>query len=1221
MPQRQTLKLLVKSSAILLLPMLYSNSAVALNISQSPLYLGAQVKPNIMLIIDDSGSMDSEVLLPTNDGALWWNTSDKSFVGRDANDGVSPGVINFNEAGTAGSTWKKYVYLFPNGTGTGNRVYSDNTHDHYAVPPIAPYAFVRSPDYNGMYYDPDETYQPWISDGGYTFSNASASAAQSDPVRGSGTLNLSSNMESSSGNWVFKMHEGMIIPKGTRYRDTDNVWKTAASDIQLTGNQDVPISYYPATYYLKTSNGSYSVKVAGVPVTGSCGTPDASHYVGFTQSPGDFSSADVNALAPDGGCLKRYEIKSGNTFPSGRTYADELQNFANWFSYYRKRHIALRAGTGRAFDDLSFLRAGGFRINNRSLQGMWDFDVTAERSSLYNFLYNAVGSGGTPNRKALNYAGQQFNTNNNVITYSCQQNFSLLFTDGFAVPDTSSGVGNADGNKGSPYEDSYSNTMADIAMHYYAMVLQSNLDEGNVPISSRCGNANAPAWLDCNNHLHMVTYGITLGAQGHLFGVTHNDIEDAYANSPTWVNPTESRNPVQVDDLYHATINGRGEMLNAKTATELQTALQTALTSIISRGTSTSASIATNSTRLDTDTLIYQAKFDSTNWSGRLLAYQIEADGSILNPDADDNLEEHAAWDTDNVGSIPTAANRKIFTWNGSAGVEFKTSAWSNLSASQKSALQSGGTEDDGKDRLNWIRGDQSKEQPSGPFRTRDRVLGDIVNSNPAYDGDVNFGYDDGGYETHRNRQKTKMLYVGANDGMLHAFDATTGVEKFAFIPSAVFPNLANLSDPGYTHQYFVDGSPQAGDANILGGWKTILVGNSGAGARSVFALDVTDPNSFDQTKVLWEFTDPDLGYPIGQFVQPVIGRMQNGDWAVVFGNGYQSDNHRAFLFVVNLATGALIKKIDTEAGSAGSSNGMAGPVLLADDSRNIKYAYAGDLLGNLWKFDLSSSNINSWASAFKQGSTPKPLFQPRYVSGGTEVIQPITAPPEIGKHPQGGYMIIFGSGKYFEVGDNSGTAVQSLYGVWDKDTTTSRITETDRSPLVERQILAEQSANGNNWRVVSKDIGCTDKLGWYLDLTTPPPPGTPEGERVVSVPLLRHNRSIFTTLIPSSEPCEAGGTSWILEVDTLLSCGGTDAPIFDVNDDGKIDAADVITIDGVSVYPSGIQSTVGIINTPSVISAGPIEFKFAGGSTGGIMNVPEAGDENAGRQSWRQLR
>ncbi|MBK5940604.1 pilus assembly protein [Halochromatium roseum] len=1191
----------------------------AVEIAQIPLHSGIQVEPNIILIVDDSGSMDSEVLLPSNDGALWWNTNDKRFVGRGQDDSEVSGAVNYNNAGSADGTWKKYVYLFPNGTSEGARVYSDSAHDHYAVPPIAPYAFVRSADYNGMYYDYDETYDPWSSSGSETFSDADPSAALSDPVKGDGTLDLTSEQKSDSSNWVFKMHEGMVIPSDTHYDDGSG-WSDAQSDVTLNSNKDVGIRYYPATYYVKAEAGTYSVNE----MHGSCDQPNPAHYLAFVAAPSTFISGDVDAIAPDGGCLVRYEIKASTTFPSGRSYAEEIQNFANWFTYYRKRHLTLRGSGGHAFADLDFLRAGGFRINNRSLQGMWEFADAQEKAGFFDFLYGAVGSGGTPNRHALDYAGDQFDSNTSVIEYSCQKNFALLFTDGFSNPDTISGIGNADGSKGPPYADVYSSTIADIAMHYYDKTLRSGLDSGDVPVPGQCGADAAPEWLDCNEHLHMVTYGITLGATGQIFGVTHQDIDDAYLDPgpPDWQEPSTMRHPVQVDDLYHATINSRGEMMTANTAADLQETISDAVNSILLRSASSSASVASNSTRINADTLIYQAKFNTADWSGRLLAYKIESDGSVSDPDADANIDEHAVWDTDRAGAIPDASVRDVFTIIDGERVAFR---WSSLDADQQAALTALDLDEAV---VNWVRGDQSEEYPSGALRQRDYLLGDIVNSNPAFAGGADYGYRSttcGGttYATYlaTKAARTKMLYVGANDGMLHAFDAETGVEQFAFIPSGLLAELPALADPGYSHRYYVDGSPQLADACIAGSWRTVLIGSLGAGGRSLFALDVSDPDQFDANDILWEFSDSTLGYPVNQFIHLSVGLLTSGDWGVILGNGYGSDDGAAVLLVIDLEDGSLLTAIETEVGDPSDPNGLAGPVLVPNTDREVETVYAGDLHGNLWKFDLSS-NPNQWGSAFKSGNDPEPLFQASYPSGGEDLRQPITAPPEVVAHPDGGYLVLFGTGQYFEVGDNASTEVQSLYGIWDDDDPVVR------SELTQQAILAEISENGRNWRITSEyPLSWALSKGWFLDLISPT--AGAEGERIVSPSLVRHGRVIFTSVVPSLEPCEAGGTSWITELD-MLTGAQMGTPVFDVDRNGSIDMSDVIDeialdIDGdgyleTSSPPASVESEVGIINTPAVISAGVVEHKYTAGSTGGLMPVLEAGDATAGRQSWRQL-
>ena len=467
------------------------------------------------------------------------------------------------------------------------------------------------------------------------------------------------------------------------------------------------------------------------------------------------------------------------------------------------------------------------------------------------------------------------------------------------------------------------------------------------------------------------------------------------------------------------------------------------------------------------------------------------------------------------------------------------------------------------------------------------------------------------------------MIYVGANDGMLHGFDAVTGVERFAYVPSTLIGELNQLPAPGYRHRYFVDGYLFAGDAYITRGgaprWATVLVGTTGAGGKTVFALDVTDPHSFDENDVLWEFTDPDLGYTIGQ---PTIARMRDGTWVAVFGNGYGSDNNRAVLFIVDLQTGALLKKIDTGVGSGANPNGLSTPALLADGTRTIQAIYAGDLRGNLWKFDVSSTSSSAWGVAY----SGTPLFTATSDSG---VRQPITAPLEIGRHPQGGYMIYFGTGKYFSPTDNlvpPDPEIQSFYAVWDRTSGSVGPVSGGRSALRKQEIFYEGQPENSAFEVrvtTANEVDWTTQRGWYLDLVSPVHGA--QGERVVASPILRGGRIIFPTLIPSANPCEFGGTSWLMELEAVTGAR-LELPPLDITEDGEIDDEDRVVITGPNgeqiVYNvSGVRSREGIIRFPAIVRAGENEFKLASGTSGNVETLTERGVFDRARGSWRQLR
>ncbi|WP_334135630.1 pilus assembly protein, partial [Tepidimonas sp.] len=743
--------------------------------------------------------MDFEVLLPTNDGALWWHTGNKSFVGRNASDALSSGTINRNTTGDLNDTWKKYVYLFPNGTGTGNRLYGDATH-HYAIPPLPQFAFVRSPTYNKLFYDPLKTYPPWPSSYGQNFTNADPQSARSDPVRGTGTLNLTQDLTANIDNWRFRVQPGMTYVDGTL-----KTYTTAESRT---------FTYFPATYFLPTS------PAPGTPYNGgqsNCTQPKPQDYKAFEANPGMTLPVGVHAIGPDGRCLTRYEIKPGNTFPSGRTYAQELQNFANWFTYYRKRHLATRGAIFKAFEDVRGFRVATFGFNNRTnplpfydYPGAMSGSTPSGKTTLFNAVKDYVYPGGTPTRESLDHIGQQLSrTTNSPLLHQCQRNYGIIFTDGFAT-NTTITVGNQDGSEGSPYADTFSNTLADIAMKYYKELRAG----GSVPPAQGCGLPGAPPWLDCNTKWHLNTSAVTLGTRGTIFGVTHFDRDDAYRSPPSWPEPNIARSPRMVDDLYHATINGRGEMLNANNGDELEAALRRIINTIVDLNAS-GGGAAVSAQRITTDTRVFYGTFDSKTWAGDLTAYPLATTG----------IGNTALWRASQQMPAPSARN--ILTRSGGTAVSF---TWSALSSADKTALGSDAV-------VNYLRGVRTGEQQyGGTLRNRPagNVLGDIVHSTPVY------------------LKENDTVFVGANDGMLHAFDGTTGRERFAYIPSALLSRLKALSEPSYTHQYFVDGELAVSSRMDTGG-KNILVATLGRGGRGLFALDVTTPASFGPSHVLWE--------------------------------------------------------------------------------------------------------------------------------------------------------------------------------------------------------------------------------------------------------------------------------------------------------------------------------------------------------------------------------
>lgn len=731
----------------------------------------------------------------------------------------------------------------------------------------------------------------------------------------------------------------------------------------------------------------------------------------------------------------------------------------------------------------------------------------------------------------------------------------------------------------------------------------------------------------------------------------------------------------------------------------LETSLAAALEDI-ALGDAAASAVATNSTQLNTGSLVYQATFNPIRWSGDVEAFAVDPITGALTSN----------WKASDIGRFPAPASRNIVTYNplgtfGNRGILFE---WNQLTCPAASGtcsaakVISGGksqqdylnklppsTTSDGKgtNRLNWLRGDRSQEKLSPTdtvashiFRKRLNVLGDIVNSDPLFVGTQDYGYSalagvEGtsytafrGLTSYANRRT--MLYVGANDGMLHGFDArknispsdSGGNEVLAYVPNAIFPELSKLTSLTYTHQYYVDGDFATGDVYdpaVPAKWRTLVIGSLGRGGRAIFGLDVTNPDSFGASSPLWEFSnsnDVDLGYTLPQ---PIIARLEDGHWVVLVANGYDSDNGKAVLFVLDAVTGAVLQKINTNVGPATppgrpDKNGLSSPIAVdTNNNRSIDTVYAGDLYGNLWKFNLSGT----------AGSYPTPT-SPIFVACSTVGAgsscpttnrQPITAKINVGNagglgtdQNNVGIMVYFGTGKFFDPGDNLLPAtpqVQSFYGLWDRGSII-----TDRALLQKQTIEFEGQLPTNCGlpscplsetpvRLVSKEpvcydaasLGCTAasplKQGWVMDLLVNS--GTPDGERVVSFPFVRRGLVIFPTIIPNPIPCEKGGKAWLMELGALTG-GEAQFPPFDTNGNTKVDSTDLVKADdGTYRHATGTNLDIGIMDQPAIIESDSVDFKYLSGQTTQMGKVVDCGDDCGGggggggtgtRRSWRQL-
>ena len=435
--------------------------------------------------------------------------------------------------------------------------------------------------------------------------------------------------------------------------------------------------------------------------------------------------------------------------------------------------------------------------------------------------------------------------------------------------------------------------------------------------------------------------------------------------------------------------------MSAAKPDEFLKALKAAFATITER-TSSYSNIATSSTSLDTDTHVFSASYRAGKWYGSLEARAVSASG----------VASTASW----TASIPAWSSRKVFTFDGSAGATFPTSG-------QTTALGRTGEFNypvTGTANANYLKGDRTKEGIGDDnLRERISVLGDIVNSSPVY---VKQG-------------STETVYVGANDGMLHAFDASNGQERFAYVPGLLsMDRLGTLSSPDYEHKFFVDGPLVVSGTGLTGG-QNILVGTLGRGGKGLFALDVTNPADFSASNVKWERAETD-----GEHMGLVLGKPILGNWkgtnAVIFGNGPNSKNEKAVLVVLNLNDGSVIKEINTGEGSTTAPNGLFAPTgVYGADGKSLVYVYAGDLQGNVWRFDVSAG------TATRLFTTP----------GGAA--QPVTSRVTVGYHPTTRKRwVFFGTGRFLTSGDatSGGSGTQSLYGFVDSGAllTTSSLEE-----------------------------------------------------------------------------------------------------------------------------------------------------------------------------------
>jgi type IV pilus assembly protein PilY1 len=1000
------------------------------------------------------------------------------------------------------------------------------------------------------------------------------------------------------------------------------------------------------------------------------------------------------------------------------TWAQEQQNYANFLKYHSTRLELAKTGIGLAFQPLNpTFRLGWATINNlddsnRLEKGVRLYDKTVQGEFL-TWLYGLSAPGNTPNRIALDRVGQYYQradnngpwakspNGSNSLTgsgtdsshASCRRSYAMLMTDGyyndsFTIADSDTTLGPRITAPSTyqytpigPYSDTasgtkYSNSFADVAMKYWLTDLRPDLSNNVRSIAS-----DEAYWQ------HLNFYAIGLGVIGTLDAndpAVLKGLTGSASSTPPrtldWPTPA-SNSPRSIDDMWHATVNGRGKLLNAKTAAELNASILT-LMSDINGKEGTQSGVAVSTASLTKDTKKYTPSYTPVSWAGNVTAFSL---------DATSGNQTGIAWQVEKLVStdpqtgaktyasiIPSAASRNIFVGNGNtSGTRAVPFTYASLSSAGLTASMNGTVNSA---LIDYLRGDPTNEANSGStfglYRGRDTRLGDIVNSTPVFVKDtLDQSYDtlpttvagQSTYQTFVSDKKRRgegVLFVGANDGMLHAFrdgtyDPTTGaviqpggIEVFAYVPKALLPTLNLLAEKTYpsNHRFYVDGPNTETDAyvatpsNATPHWSNIVLGSTGAGAgapsssgvsprSAVFALDVTSLNTsstgMDANSVLWEISSSNSSFAEMGYVLTDVqsGPTLDGSWVAIFGNGYESKSCQARLYVVNVQSGALIREINTNSGNCTTSkNGLGGVRIVRNSKQQIIGVYAGDLLGNLWKFSLNDSNAGNW----KVDLSGAPL----YTAG---ITQPITAAPAVvtlsaATAPSTGYMVVAGTGKFFEASDLTTVTQQSIYGLWDPlafgaATIPAGTTLSSNALLVQQIISAPVTgANGNRYASISTNAvsytGATPRRGWYINL-----PNT--GQRLVyPLDLLVGRVGVADTISPANislDPCTntTSGTGYLYLFDALTGAGPSVA-VLDSNGDGVVNTSDLL-VSGLEGSADGRNVTLKVKETQAETTFVNVSGSAPGGTLITISctitnSCATPGTSKLKSREWRQL-
>jgi len=916
---------------------------------------------------------------------------------------------------------------------------------------------------------------------------------------------------------------------------------------------------------------------------------------------------------------------------------------------------------------------------------------------------------------------------------TCRRSYHILMTDGGWNNTQSNNIGNADGRNwtfpdNTSYDASsdqtkiYSDpwgfatkwgptnkndplpTLSDMAFHYWATDLQPGISNGLTPLVRKAGDevftnggrsvTISEYWNPKNNPANwqnMVTYTIGYNSAANwpstgtnpIFNVSEGmyggDFAAAIVGNKVWRDPLTTNETGRQEELWHMAINSRGKFYPARTSEDLKNAFNEIVGGIVNDNSKPITGYAgSGTTNIRADLAEYVSGYEAEKWNGYVYSNVVAktSGAKSANPAwgiiSGQNPPKDRKTTADKLDELTILSARVILTTNDSTGavVPFEWDVGvGKLSAAQKAIFDS--SDNRGEDRVNFLRGDRTKEGNTAarPFRERASRQGDIVNSALWYVKGAVSNFSLPGYTSFLAAQTTRipMVYVGGNDGMLHGFSAIDGTEKIAYVPKGVMKTLPLLTNPNYAHHYYVDGSPFTGDVDVgstTPDWRTLLVGSLGAGGKGYFVMDVTKPGTTDNS-IASNFTtnatdranvvvmdktlnrtdavaassdEADLGHifatPVVDEANPAkvtqIAKLNNGRWAVIMGNGYNSTNERPVLLIQYLSgpDRSLKKIIAASTGTNAVGNGLSAPRVVdinGDGSPDV--VYAGDLKGNMWKFDLLSNNADNWGVAFSGA----PFYTAAYQSGGVSSAQPITAAPIVKANDRGvgGVMVAFGTGQNLTEGDRTDISKQTIYSILDGtryklvnsrlalDTsitvspvgtgTTNLVAQT----LVGTAITGDGNSSGRVfWKMSSNTVaytGANAKKGWYFNL-----PET--GERLLKTMQFFDSSNVLEVLtqVPAS-----GGNS---EEETCSPSPQEEKQFRTLLNimDGRKPNVQVMDLNGDGIYNSADNQDRGVSRMST--------SKGAKGITIGKQIIKSGDDplarlpEQALRPSWRQM-